>query len=121
MTQTPTNPSLGEIWALIDSTSRTTREEVSTALRDIRERLDTFVTKEVWDAERRALERRLEHAEAELRKQDEQHQALKQRIESEAEEAASARSARRRDLAYKGILPAIAIIISVLALYLGTH
>lgn len=121
MTQTPSNPSLGEIWALIDSTSSRTRVEVSEALKDIRERLDSFVTKEVWDVERRSLERRMEQAEAELRKVDEQHQALKERIEREAEEAARAKAARRRDLIYKGILPAVAIIISILALYLGTH
>lgn len=121
MTQTPANPSLGDIWALIDSTSVRTREEVSQALKDIRERLDSFVTKEVWDVERRSLERRLEQAEAELRKQDDQHQALKERIEREAAAAAHARAARRRDLVYKGILPALAILISVLALYYGTH
>lgn len=136
MTQPET---VGALWLLIEESNRQTREGVTQALAEVRARLGEMVTKEVWDAERRELERRMDRAELELAQQDHRQQALQDRLDT-ADRAAAAsqeqaaraaqetirlaneeRSRRRRDLFYKGFLPVLGLIITALGLFMSLH
>ncbi|MEV7675097.1 hypothetical protein [Streptomyces sp. NPDC088752] len=98
----PTN--LGELLTEIRRDSQVTRDAVKRELDDVKKRLDTFVTKDHFEAEKRLLEARIQHAEEALEK---------------LERDARGRSMNAREFIYKGIIPALALIIAGLALVFG--
>lgn len=115
--------SLGQLWAMIERDSQLTRQHVQATLDDVKERLDGFMTKELWETERRALVQRIEAAELELRAQAQRHEALKTKLEEDARaarEAARRQSSdqrhNRREFVYKGIIPALALLVAVISI-----
>jgi phage-related minor tail protein len=111
MTQTdPT--SLGDLWTLIQRDSHTTREAVKRELDDVKKRLDTFVTKDHFEAEKRLLEARIQHAEEALEKLEREAEER----EREAREATQGRTQTRREFVYKGVIPVLALIIAAVSL-----
>ncbi|WP_428957919.1 hypothetical protein [Streptomyces sp. cg35] len=123
-------PTLGQLWQLIERDSQITRRHVQETLDDVKRRLDSFMTKELWESEKRLLVQRIEGAEGELAAQAARHEALKTKMENDARDQERARqreAAQRvqgrqqsmRDFVYKGIIPALSLLIAVLALWLG--
>lgn len=119
---------LDALWRLVEESNRLTRTGVTDALAEVRARLGEMVTKEVWEAERRELERRLDRAEVELAEQARRQQALQERLDIQARQAAETlllaqeeRSRRRRDFYYKGVLPLLGLLITAAGLFVGLH
>lgn len=108
MTQ-PDPTSLGDLWTMIQRDSQLTRDAVKRELDDVKKRLDTFVTKDHFEAEKRLLEARIQHAE----------QALAT-LEREARERSEGRVNSRREFVYKGIIPALALLCAALSIYVST-
>ncbi|MFI0967095.1 hypothetical protein ACH4S8_37775 [Streptomyces sp. NPDC021080] len=101
MTQTePTN--LGDLWTLIQGDSLATREAVKRELDDVKRRLDTFVTRDHFEAEKRLLETRIQHVEEAL---------------EEMERQAEQRAQTRREFIFKGVIPVLALVIAGLSIY----
>ncbi|MDQ1041377.1 hypothetical protein QFZ75_007879 [Streptomyces sp. V3I8] len=101
----PDPTSLGDLWTMIQRDSQLTRDAVKRELDDVKKRLDTFVTKDHFEAEKRLLEARIQHAE----------QALAT-LEREARERAQGRAQSRREFVYKGIIPALALLVAVISI-----
>ncbi|THA72555.1 hypothetical protein E6R60_26875 [Streptomyces sp. A0642] len=118
MTTEP-DPTMGQLWRMIEADSRTTRLHVQQTLDDVKKRLDGFMTKDLWESEKRALEQRIEAAERELRAQAARHNALKEKLEREAQEEAQARRQNGREFIYKGVIPVLALLVAAISLYLG--
>lgn len=97
---------LGDLWTMIQRDSQLTREALKRELDDVKKRLDTFVTKDHFEAEKRLLEARIQHAEEALEK-----------LEREARENSQGQAQNRREFVYKGIIPALALLIAVLSVY----
>jgi hypothetical protein len=110
-------PTLGQLWNLIERDSQLTRQHVKETLDDVKERLNTFVTKDHFEAEKRLLEARVSQAERQLRAQETAHNALKEKLDNEARAATQSREYSRREFVYKGIIPALSLVIAGLALY----
>lgn len=100
---------LGDLWAMIQRDSQVTRDAVKRELDDVKKRLDTFVTKDHFEAEKRLLEARIQHAEQALEK-----------LEREARENTQGRTQTRREFVYKGIIPALALLIAALSIYFSS-
>lgn len=96
-TESPSN--VGQLWLLIQ------RE-----LNDVKSRLDSYVTKDQFDAERRLLEARIATAESQL--------AELQRV---VREERSTRQHSRREFVYKGIIPSLALIVAVVSVVLASR
>lgn len=79
--------SSAELWALIDQSNSDTRRMILENLAEVRERLDSYLTRDQFAAEKALLELRLNRAEAELRELDAKHAALEDRLRTEREEA----------------------------------
>ncbi|MFH8483069.1 hypothetical protein [Streptomyces sp. NPDC018055] len=118
---TQPEPTLGQLWQLIERDSQRTRDHVQTTLDDVKRRLDGFMTKELWQSEKSVLEQRISRAEEELQAQQALHNALKDKLEREARQDARARSNSAREFVYKGIIPVLALLIAGLGLYIGTR
>ncbi|MFD7835621.1 hypothetical protein [Streptomyces sp. NPDC059761] len=125
---TQPEPTLGQLWQLIERDSQRTREQVQQTLTEVKTRLDSFMTKELWESEKRLLVQRIEQAEDELQAQEQRHNALKEKLDKDAEATrqaleAEARSRRQsaREFIYKGIIPCLALLTAVVSLYLGSH
>jgi uncharacterized membrane-anchored protein YhcB (DUF1043 family) len=104
MTQTePQN--IGELWRLIQRDSHQTRESLRRELDDMKKRLDSYVTKEHFEAEKRLMEIRISQVEATL-----------EAMEREARTAASTRQQNRREFVYKGIIPVLALVIAAVSI-----
>jgi hypothetical protein len=114
---TQPEPTLGQLWQMIERDSQRTRDHVQTTINDVKQRLDGFMTKELWQSEKRLLEQRVESVEAELEAQDLRHTQLKEKLEREARDQAEARTRDRREFVYKGIIPALSLLIAVVALW----
>jgi hypothetical protein len=84
---------VGQLWRLIE------RE-----LTDVKSRLDSYVTKDQFDAEKRLLEARIATAEGKL-----------EQLERTTREERSARQHSRREFVYKGIIPALALIVAIVS------
>lgn len=76
---------IGELWALIDRGNRDTRKAIQQDLDDVRNRLDSYITKDQFTAEKALLEIRIERAERELQMLDAKHVALAERVAAERE------------------------------------
>ncbi|MGW7100416.1 hypothetical protein [Streptomyces sp. NPDC054838] len=127
MTTQP-EPTLGQLWQLIERDSQRTREQVQQTLTEVKTRLDSFMTKELWESEKRLLEQRIAQAEDELHALEAGHNALKHKLDQDAETARQAlhaeiRSRRQnaREFIYKGIIPVLALLTAVVSLYLGSR
>ncbi|QDN95004.1 hypothetical protein FNV58_01330 (plasmid) [Streptomyces sp. RLB1-9] len=94
MAQTESPENVGQLWRLIE------RE-----LTDVKSRLDSYVTKDQFDAERRLLEARISTAEDQLK-------ALKREVSDDR----SSRHQSRREFVYKGIIPVLALAIAAVSL-----
>lgn len=105
----PEPTTLGDLWTMIQRDSQVTREAVKRELDDVKKRLDTFVTKDHFEAEKRLLEARIQHAEQALEK-----------LEADAREGAQSRSLNRREFVYKGVIPVLALVIAALAIYFSS-
>lgn len=105
MTQ-PDPTSLGDLWTMIQRDSQITRDAVKRELDDVKKRLDTFVTKDHFEAEKRLLEARIQHAEDALKK-----------LEDDARDSALSRAQTRREFVYKGLIPVLALVIAGLSIY----
>lgn len=79
--------SSAELWALIDQSNSDTRRMIQENLAEVRDRLDSYLTRDQFAAEKALLELRLNRAEAELRELDAKHAALEERLRTEREEA----------------------------------
>jgi hypothetical protein len=90
---------VGQLWRLIE------RE-----LTDVKSRLDSYVTKDQFDAEKRLLEARIRTAEEKL---DELGRA--------AREDRSSRAQGLREFIYKGIIPTLALIVAVASIFLASR
>ncbi|MCX4799579.1 hypothetical protein OG497_37630 [Streptomyces sp. NBC_01242] len=124
---TQPEPTLAQLWTMIERDSERTRVHVQETLDEVKRRLDGFMTKELWEAEKRVLEQRISQAEEELRAQETRHTALKEKLELEARAAAAAaaqqiRSRRQssREFIYKGIIPVLALVIAALSIYFSS-
>ncbi|MGW9067927.1 hypothetical protein ACWGQT_00545 [Streptomyces yangpuensis] len=125
---TQPEPTLGQLWQLIERDSQRTREQVQQTLTEVKTRLDSFMTKELWESEKRLLEQRIERAEEELQAQEQRHNALKEKLDQDAaaarraaESEAVGRRQNAREFVYKGIIPALALITAVVSLYFGSR
>jgi hypothetical protein len=98
--------SLGDLWTMIQRDSQLTRDAVKRELDDVKKRLDTFVTKDHFEAEKRLLEARIQHAEQALEK-----------LERDARETTQGRTQTLREFIYKGVIPALALIIAAVSLF----
>jgi multidrug resistance efflux pump len=125
-------PTLTDLWEMINLQNTQTREHVSTVLREVRDSLQTFVTKDMWAAEKALMELRLERAESELKEQDRRHRDLERRIreereaelrraqeeedkrEAQARAEAQATKARRQNIWYRAVIPIAAVVLPVL-------
>lgn len=114
---TQPEPTLGQLWQMIERDSQRTREHVQTTLDDVKRRLDGFMTRELWESEKRLLEQRVEKVEEEIDAQAAQHNAFKEKLEREARERAETHQRDRREFIYKGIIPALSLLIAVTALW----
>ncbi|MFJ4902882.1 hypothetical protein [Streptomyces sp. NPDC088727] len=121
---TQPEPTLAQLWTMIERDSERTRTHVQETLDDVKRRLDGFMTKELWEAEKRVLEQRIAQAEDELRAQQGRHVALKEKLDLEARAAAAAaaqqvnnRRQSFREFIYKGIIPVLALAIAALSIY----
>lgn len=104
MTQTdPTT--LGELWRAIERDSNLTREQVKRELDDVKKRLDSYVTKDHFEAEKRLLEARIEHAEQALAALERQDNSRRQSY---------------REFVYKGIIPALALVIAAISIIVSS-
>lgn len=115
---------LEQLWTMIERDSERNRLHVQEILEDVKQRLDGFMTKELWEAEKRALEQRIEQAELELRAQAQRHEVLKNKLEEETRIAAQVASRQDRDrrqsakeFIYKGVIPVLALVIAALSIY----
>lgn len=117
----PEPSTLGDLWRLMQAETALTRDHVRAEIREIRQALDKYVTKERWDAERRDLERRLEVAERELAVQDERQREFQQTLQNELRASADERLTSTREFVYKGVIPALALLVAVVSLYLGSR
>lgn len=97
--------SLGDLWTMIQRDSQLTRDAVKRELDDVKKRLDTFLTKDHFEAEKRLLEARIQHAEQALEK-----------LEREARETTQGRTQTRREFVYKGIIPVLALMIAAVSI-----
>jgi tetrahydromethanopterin S-methyltransferase subunit G len=109
--------SIGELWRLIERDSDNTRERVNLTygqikqeLNDVKKRLDGFVTRDHFEAEKRLLQQRVDHLEEAVKK-----------LEEEASEEERSRQQGRRDFLYKGIIPGISLIIAAISLFAVFH
>ncbi len=94
MAQSESPDNLTQLWRLIE------RE-----LTDVKSRLDKYVTKDQFDAEKRLLEARIASAEDQL-----------EQLRRETREARTARQQSRREFVYKGIIPALALIVAIVSI-----
>ncbi|MEU9405582.1 hypothetical protein AB0E08_07745 [Streptomyces sp. NPDC048281] len=101
MTQTNPPQNVGELWQLIQRDSDLTREQLRRELDDMKQRLDSYVTRDHFEAEKRLLEARIKNAEKSL-----------ERLEREGRETASRRHNGRREFIYKGVIPILALVIA---------
>lgn len=102
---TETEPqSIGELWRLIQRDSHQTRESLRRELDDMKKRLDSYVTKEHFEAEKRLMEVRISQVEDTLEEMD-----------REARTAARTRQQSRREFVYKGIIPGLALLVAVVS------
>ena len=108
MPQTDPN-SLGDLWTMIQRDSQLTRDALKRELDDVKKRLDTFMTKDHFEAEKRLLEARIQHAEQALEK-----------LEREARESSQGRTQTRREFIYKGVIPILALLTAALSIYVST-
>lgn len=95
MAQTENPSDVGQLWLLIQ------RE-----LNDVKSRLDSYVTKDQFDAERRLLEARISTAESQLAE-----------LQRAVREERSTRSQGLREFIYKGIIPSLALLVAVAAIF----
>lgn len=95
MAQSESPSDVGQLWLLIQ------RE-----LNDVKLRLDSYVTKDQFDAERRLLEARISTAESQLAE-----------LQRAVREERSTRSQGLREFIYKGIIPSLALIVAVAAIF----
>jgi predicted nuclease with TOPRIM domain len=116
--------SIGELWRLIERDSDNTRERVSLTygqikqeLNDVKKRLDGFVTRDHFEAEKRLLQQRVDHLEEAVKKLEEE---ASEEARSRSEEERS-RQQGRRDFLYKGIIPGISLIIAAISLFAVFH
>lgn len=114
-----TEPTFGQLWEMIERDLRLTRENLQESMKDVKERLNTFVTKEVFESEKRLLEARIMQAEYRLSTQEALHIALKEKLERDEGEAVTNRQRDRREFVYKGIIPALSLLIAGIALYIS--
>ncbi|MEU6362305.1 hypothetical protein [Streptomyces albidoflavus] len=112
---TQLEPGLGQLWHLIERDSQRTRDHVQHEVQEVKRRLDGFMTKELWESEKRLLEQRIESVEAELEAQAARHLALKDKLEREARERVESRQRDRREFVYKGIIPALSLLLALVA------
>lgn len=110
---------LGQLWEFIQRDSATTRRHVQDELQEVRNRLDSFVTRDLWELEKQALERRIVLAEEDLTGVKRRHEQFREKIERDARAAAEQRSRDRRDFVYKGVIPVLALLIAAVSLYYG--
>lgn len=96
--------SLGDLWRMIERDSQLTREQVRREIDDVKARLQSFVTRDHFDAEKRLLEARIAHLEEAVAKWEE-----------EADEQATFRSQNRREFVYKGIIPFLALVVAIVS------
>lgn len=107
---------LGELWRMIERDSQSTRaglelirDQVKRELDEVRKRLDTFVTRDHFEAEKRLLEARITHAEEALEK-----------LEREARETVGASRQSRREFVYKGLIPILSLLIAAVSIYVAS-
>ncbi|MFE0490237.1 hypothetical protein [Streptomyces griseoaurantiacus] len=98
MAQSESPQNVGQLWHLIE------RE-----LTDVKRRLDSYVTKDQFDAEKRLLEARISAAEEKIKE-----------LNRAARQEQSSRQQSRREFVYKGIIPVLALIIAALSLFAAT-
>ncbi|MGA5598385.1 hypothetical protein ACPCSE_29545 [Streptomyces cellulosae] len=96
---------LGELWRLIQHDSQVTRDSLRRELDDMKQRLESYVTKDQFDAEKRLLEARIRTAEDKL-----------EQLERSTREERSTRQHTRREFVYKGIIPALALIVAIVSI-----
>ncbi|GAA1978493.1 hypothetical protein [Kitasatospora viridis] len=113
--------STGALWELIQKDAEQTRRQIHEVLTDVRERLDSFLTREQWSAEKALLELRLGRAEQELAEQDRKRAALEERVRREhveqlrrEEQRREVAHQRRMNVWFKVVIPVSAIIVPVL-------
>jgi transposase len=108
MTQTePTT--LGDLWRMIERDSNLTRDQVRREIDDVKKRLDGFVSRDHFEAEKRLLEARIAHVEDAL-----------EELEREANATASSRHQSRRELIYKGVIPVLSLLVAAIAVYVSS-
>jgi uncharacterized membrane-anchored protein YhcB (DUF1043 family) len=103
MTQTEPQ-SIGELWRLIQRDSHQTREQLRRELDDMKKRLDSYVTKDHFEAEKRLLQARIEQVERAV-----------EEMEREARTAVRTRQQNRREFVYKGIIPSLALLVAIVS------
>lgn len=106
--------SIGELWRRIERDSSDSREhlddmrqQLKRELDDVKKRLEAYVTRDHFNAEKRLLEARITQAEQKL-----------DTLDRESRTAVTERQQTHRDFIYKGIIPVLALLIAGLALFL---
>lgn len=120
---------IAELWSLIDKSNGDTRMVIQQDLDEVRTRLDSFLTKDQFAAEKALMELRLERAERELRDLDAKHTALAEKLHAERvadhlrraqelEEERLHRVQRQADLRsnvlYKVVIPTLLVLLPLL-------
>jgi hypothetical protein len=99
MAQDESPQNVGQLWTLI------ARE-----LTDVKQRLDNYVTKDQFDAEKRLLEARIATAEEKIKE-----------LARATQDAAASRQHNRREFVYKGVIPALALIVAIVSVIAATR
>jgi transposase len=112
MAQQTDPTTLGDLWRMIERDSNLTREQVRREIDDVKGRLQSFVTRDHFEAEKRLLEARIDHLEQVVERWE---QEAEEQARSTAAQADSRRQSRR-EFVYKGIIPVLALVIAVVSI-----